>query len=148
MISTTLVLVSEILLAGFATLSQPNNTRAAIVPAQPPFQFSDMSRSDPAFIESQRSLEKQYGSALSQTAEELLAGLELPSGSKCYFTVTFLPGGEILRTDLSACQFDTDLQERIRTGLVGRTMPYAGFESIFQRNYRFQVCAPKSICAP
>ncbi|MFC7301095.1 hypothetical protein [Cognatiluteimonas weifangensis] len=64
----------------------------------------------------------------------------------CYFSVTLLPGGEVLRADLGECQFAPDFGERMRTALVGQTMPYVGFESVFQRTYRFEICAPKHLC--
>ena len=148
MTNTRLALLFVILLGGCATQPQSNGAPADVVSAQPPFEYSEKWRHDSEFIEKQRSLEKQYGSALAQSVEELLGGLEFPSDSKCHFSVASLPGGLILRTDLSACQFEPTLIERMRVALVGKTMPYAGFESVFQRTYRFSLCAPKGTCAP
>jgi len=148
MTKTRFLLPLIIVLGGCVTQPQSKWATVGVIPAQPPFEYSEKWRNDTKFVEKQRSLEKQYGSALAQSVEGLLSGLEFPSSSKCSFSITSLPGGLILRTDLSGCQFEPALSERTRVALVGKTMPYAGFESVFQRTYRFSLCAPKSMCAP
>ena len=59
----------------------------------------------------------------------------VPLGQRCRLTIRQLPGGEVVDVEVSpACPYD-DLGKRSVEAAVlkAQPLPYAGFESVFQR---------------
>jgi len=148
MTNIKLLLLAPMLLGGCATNPSSNLAYVGVISTQPPFQLAESEKRDSAFVESTRNLELQYGVALAHRAEELLADVALPHGARCDFSVTFIPGGEVVDADLTACQLQPALREHVRTALIGQVMPYSGFESVFLRIAHLAVCAPRDLCSP
>lgn len=81
-------------------------------------------------------LQAQYALALQQAIRNHWTRPEtVPLGQRCRLTIRQLPGGEVVDVDVSpACPYD-DLGKRSVEAAVlkAQPLPYAGFESVFQR---------------
>lgn len=138
---------TALLLAGCASQPKINRASVGVVSAQPTPDTSWMWPQDLAYTKRMKSLEREYGIAITQRVGRVLGGLNFPKGSECEFAIILLPGGDVIKVDLASCHFQPDLDERVRAALVGQTMPYSGFESVYQRTYRLKMCAPRYLCA-
>lgn len=81
-------------------------------------------------------LKAQYALALQQAIRNNWTRPEtVPLGQRCRLTIRQLPGGEVVDVEVSpACPYD-DLGKRSVEAAVlkAQPLPYAGFESVFQR---------------
>lgn len=70
----------------------------------------------------------------------------VPLGTRCRITIRQLPGGEVVDAQVSApCSYDEAGRASIeRAVLLAQPLPYAGFESVFNRtlNFNFEAQQP------
>ncbi len=82
-------------------------------------------------------LAAQYAAALQEAILRNWSRPEtVPLGQRCRLTIRQLPGGEVVSVEVSpSCPYD-DLGRRSVEAAVlkAQPLPYAGFESVFQRN--------------
>ena len=137
----------DIFISGCATQQKPKLMHLGVANMQPPYDYSEEWRKNLEFIERQDKLAKIYGSALSKRLEKILADQQTSTGFRCKFSVALIPGGQIVHTDFSECEFNRAMQEKMDNVLIGEALPYSGFESVFRRIHHLEVCAPKSLCS-
>ncbi|HZX80034.1 MAG TPA: cell envelope integrity protein TolA, partial [Lysobacter sp.] len=60
----------------------------------------------------------------------------IQSGDRCRLQIRQLPGGEVVDVQVSApCSYDEQGRRSIEAAVLkAQPLPYAGFESVFQRN--------------
>lgn len=81
-------------------------------------------------------LQARYAEALRQAIVSKWTRPEtVPLGAPCRLVIRQLPGGEVMDVQVaSPCSYDEQGQESIkRAVLKAQPLPYAGFESVFQR---------------
>jgi hypothetical protein len=115
-----------------------------VVSTEKPFQYAP--GVNPDFAASQYRRASAYHLALANTVEHLLADVRLSGGRRCDVTLILLPGGFILRVEPGKCTFSPDALRAVDNALIEKTLPYQGFESVFQREAHFALCSSKSVC--
>lgn len=117
-------------------------------PAQPsprPSQPSQPAQAAPGTGGTDESLAARYALALQQAIERNWIRPEtVRSGVTCRIRITQIPGGEVISAAVDAsCPYD-DLGKRSVEAAVLRAqpLPYAGFESVFQRQLTLNFRAP------
>ena len=82
-------------------------------------------------------LQAQYAAALQQAILSKWTRPEtVPIGAVCRLTIRQLPGGEVMSAEVSSpCAYDEQGRRSIGAAVLkAQPLPYAGFESVFQRN--------------
>jgi hypothetical protein len=116
----------------------------SVVSTEKPFHYAP--GVNPYFVASKHRLASTYNLALADTVEHLLADVRLPGGLRCDVTLILLPGGFIMRVEPGKCAFSPDALNAVDNALVEKTLPYKGFESVYQRTAHFALCSSKSVC--
>lgn len=99
---------------------------------------SDAAASAPAGNNgSDTGLQARYAAALQQAILSKWTRPEtVPLGAACRLTIRQLPGGEVMSAEVSSpCAYDEQGRRSIEAAVLkAQPLPYAGFESVFQRN--------------
>lgn len=122
-------------------------------------QLADLSTPKPAKPTSQPSppagnngqskgLVAAYQAALHQTAEQNWNTSLAPERQRCQVRFTQIPGGEVINVEFMTCPYDAQARDSVERALRKSPMPYAGFESVFQRQITLTMCYPKEACEP
>lgn len=65
---------------------------------------------------------------------------------RCNVVFKQIPPGEVLEVRFEDCPFDAEGREFVERALKRAPMPYAGFETVFQRTVRLEFCHPEDAC--
>ena len=87
--------------------------------------------SDPATV--QGSQVGHYATAVRSSVVSTLASVPWPGHGACSVELIQVPGGQVVRATLVNCAFPADIQATVLKKLQSATLPYQGFESVFQR---------------
>lgn len=93
-----------------------------------------------------RDLENAYIAALNQTARENWNTSLAPELQRCQVRFTQIPGGEVINVEFLSCPYDAQGRDSVERALRKTPMPYAGFETVFQRQIVLTMCYPKEDC--
>jgi colicin import membrane protein len=93
-----------------------------------------------------KELQNAYVAALNQTARENWNTSLAPELQRCEVRFTQIPGGDVINVEFLTCQYDTQARDSVERALRKTPMPYAGFESVFQRQITLTMCYPKEAC--
>ena len=93
-----------------------------------------------------KGLESAYIAALHQTAQQNWNTSLAPELQRCQVRFTQIPGGEVINVEFMACPYDAQGRDSVERALRKTPMPYAGFESVFQRQITLTMCYPKEAC--
>jgi colicin import membrane protein len=93
-----------------------------------------------------KGLETAYIAALNQTARENWNTSLAPELEHCQVRFTQIPGGEVINVEFLDCPYDAQARDSVERALRKTPMPYAGFESVFQRQIVLTMCYPKEDC--
>ena len=69
-----------------------------------------------------------------------------PEGVQCKVRFTQLPGGEVVSVEFLSCPYNASARESVERALRRGHMPYAGFESVFERSISLTFCHPDEAC--
>ncbi len=70
----------------------------------------------------------------------------LQPGLRCFVEVTQLRGGQVSGVDFARCLTDPITQRSIEAALMREPLPYAGYESVYQRKLVIPFCYPIEAC--
>lgn len=70
----------------------------------------------------------------------------LRPGLRCYVGVTQMVGGQVVGLNFSRCQTDELTRRSIEAALMRETLPFRGYESVYQRNLDIPFCYPVEVC--
>ena len=70
----------------------------------------------------------------------------LQPGLRCIVEVTQLRGGDVSGVDFARCQTDELTRRSIEAALMREPLPYAGYESVYQRKLAIPFCYPLEAC--
>jgi hypothetical protein len=101
---------------------------------------------DPAFAKSQYRLAAAYDQAIANATERVLHEVRISAGHRCDVVLVILPGGQALRIEPGECSFSQSELKVVSATLENRSLPYRGYESVFQRNAHIALCSPKALC--
>ena len=88
----------------------------------------------------------KYLSAINATARANWNTVQIPEQTRCQVEFTQIRGGEVIDVDFRTCALDAQGRESIERALYKTPMPYAGFESVFQRKVSLTFCYPDEVC--
>ena len=126
-------------LAQLADLAQPL-PKPAKPPVAPPATAGSNGRNR------NKGLEDAYIAALRQTAQQNWNTSLAPERMPCQVRFTQYAGGEVVNVEFLACPYDAQARESVERALLKTPMPYAGFESVFQRQVILTMCYPREEC--
>jgi len=89
-----------------------------------------------------------YIAALRQTAQDNWNTSLAPERVNCQVRFTQYAGGEVVNVEFLDCPYDAQARESVERALLKTPMPYAGFESVFQRQVTLKMCYPREECEP
>jgi colicin import membrane protein len=95
-----------------------------------------------------KGLEDAYIAALRQTAQQNWNTSLAPERVNCQVRFTQYAGGEVVNVEFLDCPYDAQARESVERALLKTPMPYAGFESVFQRQITLKMCYPREECEP
>lgn len=88
----------------------------------------------------------KYLSAINATARANWNTVQIPPQTRCQVEFTQIRGGEVIDVAFRVCALDAQGRESIERALFKTPMPYAGFESVFQRKVSLTFCYPDEVC--
>lgn len=88
----------------------------------------------------------RYMVAINQTANASWNRSLVPEATPCKVRFTQIPGGEVIDVEFLSCPFDAAARESVERALRRGHMPYAGFESVFERSVTITFCYPEEAC--
>lgn len=91
-------------------------------------------------------LSGRYKTALNATARANWNTVQIPEQTRCKVEFTQIRGGEVIDVDFLSCPLNAAGRESIERALYKSPMPYAGFESVFQRKVTLLFCYPDEVC--
>jgi colicin import membrane protein len=91
-------------------------------------------------------LRTRYVAALQQAADQNWNHLGAPELTACKVRFTQIRGGEVINVEFIACPYDVQGREFVERALRKGMMPYAGFESVFERQVSLTFCYPREDC--
>ncbi|WP_147281781.1 hypothetical protein [Dyella solisilvae] len=135
-----------LLAAGNATAqTAPQLVPVGVISTERLPQYS--SNVDPTFAAYQRRLAAAYDQAIADAAEHFLSDVRVPAGQRCDVSLVILPSGLVVRVEPGQCTFAPATLKAISDALVEKSLPYRGYESVFQRNAHLAFCSPKGSCS-
>ena len=78
--------------------------------------------------------------------EEAMRDRGMPERVPCQVRFTQYAGGEVVNVEFLSCPYDAQARESVERALMKTPMPYAGFETVFQRNVILTMCYPREEC--
>lgn len=91
-------------------------------------------------------LAAKYKAALNAAARANWNTAQIPDQTRCQVEFTQIRGGEVIDVAFLDCALDTPGRESIERALLRSPMPYAGFETVFQRKVTLTFCYPDEVC--
>ena len=91
-------------------------------------------------------LAAKYKSALNAAARANWNTAQIPEQTRCQVEFTQIRGGEVIEIEFLNCPLDVTGRESIERALKRDPMPYAGFETVFQRKVTLTFCYPDEVC--
>lgn len=91
-------------------------------------------------------LASKYKAALNAAARANWNTAQIPEQTRCQVEFTQIRGGEVIEVAFLSCPLDTPGRESIERALERSPMPYAGFETVFQRKVTLTFCYPDEVC--
>lgn len=91
-------------------------------------------------------LASKYKAALNAAARSNWNTAQIPDQTRCQVEFTQIRGGEVIDVAFLSCPLDTPGRESIERALLRSPMPYAGFETVFQRKVTLTFCYPDEVC--
>lgn len=88
----------------------------------------------------------KYLAAINATARANWNTVQIPQQTRCQVEFTQIRGGEVIDVAFLACPLDAQGRESIERALYRSPMPYAGFETVFQRKVMLTFCYPDEVC--
>lgn len=88
----------------------------------------------------------KYKAALNAAARNNWNTAQIPDQTRCQVEFTQIRGGEVIDVAFLACPLDVPGRESIERALLRAPMPYAGFETVFQRKVILTFCYPDEVC--
>jgi len=127
-------------LAQLADLAQPlpKPAKPPVAPPTTPAGNNGQNRN--------KGLEDAYIAALRQTAQQNWNTSLAPERVPCQVRFTQYAGGEVVNVEFLSCPYDAQARESVERALMKTPMPYAGFETVFQRNVILTMCYPREEC--
>lgn len=121
-------------------LAQNNAPTATTAPASPPHPPAGNNAKSAA-------LSAAYLKAIRDVVVMNWHTANVPKNVYCKVQFTQLPGGEVLDVNFVDCPLDPASRETVLDALKRTPLPYAGFESVFQRQGTIKLCYPDEACA-
>ncbi len=90
----------------------------------------------------------RYRAAMQQTADANWNRTGAPERVRCKVRFTQYVGGEVNNVEFLDCPFDDKGRDSVDRALRRSPMPYAGFESVFDRQPTITFCYPHEECQP
>ena len=91
-------------------------------------------------------LRSRYIAAVNATARANWNTLQAPRLVHCQVTFFQIPGGTVTRVEFMNCPYDSEAKDSVERALLKTPMPYAGFEPVFDRQFRIEFCYPEEAC--
>lgn len=91
-------------------------------------------------------LRARYQFAMKQTAHSNWSRNVAPEGVRCEVQFVQIPGGEVIDVQFIRCPYDAVGRDSVVRALQKTPMPYAGFESVFERKPTVTFCYPLEAC--
>mgnify|MGYP003433461504 FL=1 len=88
----------------------------------------------------------KYKAALNAAARANWNTAQIPEQTRCQVEFTQIRGGEVIDVAFLSCPLDVPGRESIERALLRSPMPYAGFETVFQRKVTLTFCYPDEVC--
>ena len=88
----------------------------------------------------------KYLAAINATARANWNTVQIPEQTRCQVEFTQIRGGEVIDVAFRSCALDDKGRDSIERALSKTPMPYAGFESVFQRKVSLTFCYPDEVC--
>ena len=88
----------------------------------------------------------RYVLAMHQTADASWNRSLAPEATPCKVRFTQIPGGEVIDVEFLSCPFNGAARESVERALRRGSMPYDGFESVFERTVDLTFCHPQEAC--
>jgi colicin import membrane protein len=89
----------------------------------------------------------KYKKAIRDVVQQNWHTANAPENTHCKVQVKQLPGGEVFDvTFLAGCPFDPTARASVVDALKRTPLPYAGFESVFSREFSMDMCYPEDVC--
>lgn len=88
----------------------------------------------------------KYKAALNAAARSNWNTAQIPEQTRCQVEFTQIRGGEVIEVAFLNCPLDSPGRESIERALERSPMPYAGFETVFQRKVTLTFCYPDEVC--
>lgn len=88
----------------------------------------------------------KYKAALNAAARANWNTAQIPEQSRCQVEFTQIRGGEVIEVEFLSCALDGPGRDSIERALQRSPMPYAGFETVFQRKVTLTFCYPDEVC--
>jgi len=101
---------------------------------------------DPTFAASQRRLSVTYDQAIANATERLLNDVRLPVDQRCDVALVLVPSGLVIRVEPGQCSLSPSDLKVVSDALVDKSLPYRGYESVFQRRAHLAFCSPGGTC--
>lgn len=96
---------------------------------------------DPGLLE-------KYRAAMKQVAMSNWVHVGAPERVHCRISFTQIPGGEVIGDIIyENCPFDAAARETIERAMHKQSMPYTGFEKVFDSRPTIDFCYPEEACA-
>ncbi|HTA64009.1 MAG TPA: protein TolA [Xanthomonadaceae bacterium] len=134
------VKLQEEKLKQIADLAARNNQQAVAATAPAPARPTNTGVDDRA------GLEGKYVAAIKAVVHENWRPQDVPRGQHCLTHYKQLPGGEVFDVTFGECSFDAAAKASVEDALKRTPLPYAGFESVFQREGNIDMCDPEDAC--
>ncbi len=88
----------------------------------------------------------KYQQAIIDQANANWIHTDMPEQVHCRIRFTQIPGGEVIDVNFLNCPFDAAGRESVKRAMLKTPLPYAGFESVFMRQWELDFCYPTEKC--
>lgn len=91
-------------------------------------------------------LRSRYIAAVNATARANWNTLQAPQLVRCQVRFFQYTGGNVYKVEFQNCPYDPEAREDVERALMKTSMPYAGFEPVFSREFTMTFCYPEEAC--
>jgi len=88
----------------------------------------------------------RYIAAVNATARANWNTLQAPQLQRCQVRFFQYTGGNVYKVEFLDCPYDPEAKESVERALMKTTLPYAGFEPVFSREFTITFCYPEEAC--
>jgi|JI102314A1RNA_FD_contig_91_1131756_length_493_multi_2_in_0_out_0_1 hypothetical protein len=78
-------------------------------------------------------LQVEYSNGIYTAVVAHVAAIPWQGNGACILELTQIPSGQVIRASIVDCEFSNELQAELIARLESASLPYSGFESVFQR---------------